>query len=176
MIEERIKAAIRDVPDFPKQGIIFKDIMPILKDQQLCNDIVDEMIHRLNEKIDAVLAVESRGFFFGMLLANKMKLPFVPVRKKGKLPGKTLSVNYDLEYGTATVEIHKGMIKEGDNILIHDDLLATGGTALAAAKLTKMAGAKVSAFAFIVTLEYLNGLKKLAALNSPIISLSNYNQ
>lgn len=175
MIEKKIKAAIRDVPDFPKRGILFKDLTPILLDAKLCKDIVSEIIKQLKGiKIDAILSVESRGFFFGILLAQKLQIPFIPVRKKGKLPGDTIAYKYDLEYGTATVEIHKGHLKKGNRVLIHDDLLATGGTAAAASELVKMEGAKVAAFSFIVNLKFLKGEKILKKYSGKIFSLASY--
>lgn len=175
MIAEKIKKSIRDVHDFPKEGIVFKDITPILEDHQLTAEITDEFVKR-NEglEIDAVLGIESRGFFWGLLIAQKMGVPFIPVRKKGKLPYKTISYKYDLEYGSAEIEIHEDAIKSGMNILIHDDLLATGGTAMAAAELVQSQGAKVSAFSFLVNLEFLNGVNKIKSYSNNIISLVNY--
>jgi adenine phosphoribosyltransferase len=143
VLESRIKSIIRDIPDFPKKGILFRDITPVLLDFDLCNDIVDEFISRLPAvSFNLVCAVESRGFFFGMRLANRLKLPFVPIRKAGKLPGDTISYTYDLEYGTSTIEIQDGVIKNGDKVLLHDDLLATGGTILASMELIKQQKAK----------------------------------
>lgn len=129
MISQRLDKAIRNVPDFPIKGINFKDITTLLLDSKLSSDIIDSFIHDLKGlEIDAIVGVESRGFLFGFLLANKMGIPFIPIRKAGKLPGETLKYKYDLEYGSAEVEIHKSDIKKGWNVLIHDDLLATGGT------------------------------------------------
>ena len=136
MISEKLDKAIREVPNFPKEGINFKDITTLLLNPELSTEIVDAFIERLKgKKIDAIVGVESRGFLFGFLLANKMKIPFVPIRKVGKLPGETLKYKYDLEYGSAEVEVHKSDIKEGWNVVVHDDLLATGGTACAASEL-----------------------------------------
>lgn len=175
MVSDRIRAVIRDIKDFPKPGILFKDITPILLDPALCRDIVNELIREVDtNQVDAVVGVESRGFFFGLLLAEQLGVPFIPVRKPGKLPYKTISHDYELEYGTATVEMHVGVIKPGMRVLIHDDLLATGGTATAAAELVKRQDGKVSAFAFIVGLDFLNGEEKLKAYTNNIVSLVHY--
>ncbi len=174
-LEQKIKSSIRDVPDFPKQGIVFKDITPILKDSKLCTDIADGFIVQLKGmKIDAIVSTESRGFFFGFLLANKMGIPLIPLRKPGKLPYKTISQEYDLEYGKAKVEMHVDALQKGWNVLIHDDLLATGGTAEAAAMLVKRQNANVAGFAFVVEIGFLNGRKKLETYSQKIISLVKY--
>ena len=175
MISKKIDLVIREVPDFPKRGINFKDITTLLLDQELSSEIIDTFINRLKgKKVDAIVGVESRGFLFGFLLANKMGIPFIPIRKSGKLPGETLRYKYDLEYGSAEVEVHKSDIKKGWSILIHDDLLATGGTAVAASELIQMLGANVAAYAFIISLKRLNGDKKLSKFSDNIISLVNY--
>jgi adenine phosphoribosyltransferase len=175
MIEQRLKEAIRDVADFPKPGIMFKDITPILNDNTLCDDIVDETVKRLQGiKIDAIAGIESRGFLFGFLLAQKLRVPFIPVRKAGKLPYQTISYTYDLEYGTATIEVHTDALKPGDNVLIHDDLLATGGTAVAAAELVKQLGGIVAGYSFIVELEFLNGRDNLVQYTDNVISLVGF--
>ncbi len=173
-LAERLNACIRNVPDFPQPGILFKDITPVFLDWQLCNDITDELISRLKTKPDAVCVVESRGFFIGMMLAHKMQIPLVPVRKKGKLPSETRAYTYTLEYGSATLEIHKGVIKKDWNVLIHDDVLATGGTAIAAAELVKAEGGKIAGFAFIVELAFLSGKEKIASYTAPIESVISY--
>ncbi len=173
-LETNIKAAVRDVPDFPKPGIMFKDITPIFENQILCNEIVDGFIERLGEKPDAIVGIESRGFLFGLLLANKLKIPFVLVRKVGKLPYKTVSHEYSLEYGTAKIEMHIDSIKKGWNVIIHDDLLATGGTAEAAANLVKQLGGNVSGFNFVIGLEFLNGKQKLNIHSNNITCLVQY--
>jgi adenine phosphoribosyltransferase len=173
-VVQRLNAAIRDVPDFPQQGILFKDITPVFLDWRLCDDITTEIISKLKEKPDAICVVESRGFFIGMLLANKLQIPLVPVRKKGKLPAETRAYTYTLEYGTATLEIHKGVIHKDWNVLIHDDVLATGGTAVAAAELVKAEGGRISAFAFIVELGFLSGIDKISAYTSDIVSVISY--
>jgi len=175
VIEEKLKAAIRDIPDFPKPGILFKDITPILLEPKLCRDIVNEFIRHLKSvPVDAIVGVESRGFFFALLLSEQLNVPFIPARKPGKLPYKTISYSYDLEYGSAAIEVHADAIKPGWNVLVHDDLLATGGTACAAAELVKMQGGNVSAFAFIVNLKFLNGEVPLKKYTKEIISLVNY--
>lgn len=175
MISTRLKKVIRDVPDFPKPGILFKDITPILLDPQLTRDIIDEMVKHVKElKIDAIVGIESRGFWFGIMLANKLEIPFIPIRKKGKLPYKTVSYSYDLEYGSAEIEMHEDEIKEGWNVLIHDDLLATGGTACASAELLKMQKANVAGFSFVVDLTFLNGSDVLKKYSENIFNLVSY--
>jgi adenine phosphoribosyltransferase len=175
MLEAKIKSVIRDVPDFPKPGILFKDITPLFHDQQLCNEIVSEFANRVaHKKINAIVGVESRGFLFGFALANKMNIPFILVRKAGKLPFKKIAYEYDLEYGSAKVEMQVDEIQPGWNVLIHDDLLATGGTAEAAVKLIQMQHGNVAGFAFVVELEFLKGREKLLPYSSEIISLVNY--
>jgi len=175
MISQKLDAAIREVPNFPKAGISFKDITPLLLDANLSAEIIDVFIEKLSAtKIDAIVGVESRGFLFGFLLANKMGIPFVPIRKVGKLPGETLKFKYDLEYGSAEVEVHKSDIKQGWNVLVHDDLLASGGTACAASELVQQLGAKVAGFAFVISLDFLNGKEQLKQYSPNIISLKNY--
>jgi len=175
MISDKLDKAIREVPDFPKAGINFKDITTLLLDPALSAEIVEAFILCLkHEKIDAIVGIESRGFLFGFLLANKMGIPFVPIRKVGKLPGETLKYKYDLEYGSAEVEVHKSDIQKGWNVLVHDDLLATGGTACAAAELICQLDAKVAGFAFVISLDFLKGNKKLEKYSKNIISLKNY--
>ena len=175
MISEKLDKAIREVPNFPKQGIDFKDITTLLLNPELSTEIVDAFIERLKgKKIDGIVGVESRGFLFGFLLANKMGIPFVPIRKVGKLPGETVKYKYDLEYGSAEVEVHKSDIKEGWNVVVHDDLLATGGTACAASELIQKLGANVSAFAFVLSLDYLKGNERLEKYSKEIISLKKY--
>ena len=140
-LENSLKSVIREIPDFPKKGIYFKDITPIFYDQKLCGEVVNGFIEKMNKKPDAIVGIESRGFLFGILLANKLNVPFVLVRKAGKLPYKVISEEYELEYGNSTIELHEDSLKKDWNVLIHDDLLATGGTAEATARLVKKAGA-----------------------------------
>jgi adenine phosphoribosyltransferase len=175
MLSQKIQSVIRDVPDFPRPGIIFKDITPILMNPTLSEEVVDGMRQELNGvKIDAVVGVESRGFLFGMMLANVLGVPFVPVRKAGKLPYKVVSQKYELEYGAAEVEMHVDAIQKDWNVVLHDDLLATGGTAAAAAELIEKLGGKVSAFAFVIELGFLNGTEALKKYSDKMISLVKY--
>ena len=175
MISDKLDKAIREVPDFPKPGINFKDITTILLDPELSTEIIDAFIDRLKGKnIDAIVGVESRGFLFGLMLANKMGIPFVPIRKVGKLPGETLKFKYDLEYGSAEVEVHKSDIQKGWNVVVHDDLLATGGTSCAAAELIQELAAKVICFTFVISLDFLKGNEKLEKYSKEIISLKRY--
>tara|TARA_Y100000766_G_scaffold154322_1_gene132568 strand:- start:198 stop:728 length:531 start_codon:yes stop_codon:yes gene_type:complete len=175
MIGSEIDNLIRDVIDFPKEGISFKDITPLLMDKNISDKIILEFESRvMNLAVDAIVGIESRGFLYGFLLANKLGVPFIPIRKSGKLPGKTIKYKYDLEYGSSEVEIHKDDIKKDWNILIHDDLLATGGTACAAAELINLSGAKVAGFTFILSLEFLNPNEKLSKYSSNIINLVEY--
>ncbi len=162
---------IRTVEDFPKQGISYKDITPLLLDSKACKHAVSEIIKGLNgERITKVVGIESRGFLFGMLLANALDVGFVPIRKQGKLPAETHSQSYELEYGSDTIEIHKDAIHQGDRILLHDDLLATGGTAAAAYQLIKELKGEIVQVNFIVELDSLNGRRLLpkAKINSLI--------
>jgi adenine phosphoribosyltransferase len=159
---ERLLASIRDIPDFPKPGILFKDITPVLQDPVALRLAV-EHLHKpfQNQEITAVAGMEARGFIFGSLVAWEMGVGFVPLRKPGKLPYDVKSISYDLEYGSATLEIHTDALKSGDRVLIIDDLLATGGTALAGCKLVESLGAEVVACAFMVELDDLGGREKL---------------
>lgn len=176
-LTERLDTAIRTVPDFPKPGIQFKDITPIFLDAQLCDDIAEQIISNFlhnHGKIDAICAIESRGFFIGILIANKMKVPLFPVRKKGKLPASTRAYSYELEYGSATLEIHTDVVKPGWNVMIHDDLLATGGTAMAAAELVKAEGGNIAGFSFIAELDFLKGRERILPYSQNIVSMINY--
>lgn len=175
MLVDTIKKVIRDVPDFPKPGIIFKDITPILLDAKLTREIVDEMAKQVTPlNIDAIVGIESRGFWFGIMLANKLDIPFIPIRKKGKLPYKTISYSYDLEYGSAEIEMHQDALQKDWNVLIHDDLLATGGTAQASAELILMQQAKVAGFSFMVELDFLKGSEILSKYSKNISSLVHF--
>jgi adenine phosphoribosyltransferase len=149
---------IRDVPNFPKDGILFKDITPLLADTNARDFVVSEISNFYSrEKIEAVVAIEARGFIFGSLIASAMNVPFIPIRKEGKLPYKTLRQEYNLEYGNGCLEIHEDALSRGQRVLIHDDLLATGGTAMAAADLISKMGANLIGFSFIVNLSFLPG-------------------
>lgn len=173
---EAIRNTIRTIPDFPKPGIQFKDITPILESPVLSRGIVAQFVKLYQGvKIDAVAGVESRGFLFGLPLAMELNVPFIIVRKKGKLPAETVSYKYDLEYGSAEIEVHKGAIKKGMNVLIHDDLLATGGTAGAVAHLIQMEEGSVVGFSFLIELNDLKGRENLVHFDKPIISLVQYN-
>ena len=174
-ISERVDKAIRTIPDFPKKGVMFKDITPILEDANLSSDIVDELVKQCEGvRVDVVAGVESRGFLFGFSLAMKLGVPFILIRKKGKLPAKTISHKYDLEYGSAEIEMHVDSIEKGMHVLIHDDLLATGGTAAAAAELIKKSGGQVSGFSFLVELEFLKGKEELNKYSEFNKSIVNY--
>jgi adenine phosphoribosyltransferase len=175
MISEKIKSTVRDVQDFPKPGILFKDITPLLVDFRVRRQIVKALaVEARKLKIDAIIGVESRGFLFGISLADELNVPFVPVRKAGKLPFNKNKVEYELEYGTAEIEIHTDALVKGSRVLIHDDLLATGGTAVAAAELVKSIGGDVAGFGFIIELSDLKGREKLLKYNTNIISLATY--
>jgi len=175
MIADQIKAAIRDIPDFPKPGITFKDITPILKEPKLCEAIVEAFVEKLKGiRVDVVAGVESRGFLFGLSIATRLGVPFIPVRKAGKLPYTIRQKAYKLEYGTATIEMHTDAFEPGQHILLHDDLLATGGTVTAASELIQEMGGIVSGFSFVVGLGFLNGRDRIAPINGNIIILADY--
>ena len=175
MIEQKIKSVIRDVPNFPKEGIIFKDISTIMMNPQLSAEILDHLVELYKDKgLTKIAGIESRGFLFGYPLAIRLGLPFVLIRKKGKLPYEKLSYSYDLEYGSATIEIHTDAIEKNDKVLIHDDLLATGGSASAAAELIQQCGGEVEAFNFLVSLDFLNGIDKLKKYTNNISKLASY--
>jgi adenine phosphoribosyltransferase len=175
MIEAKIKQTLRDVIDFPKPGIVFKDITPVLKDPELCREITEALKEQLaGIQIDVVAGIESRGFLFGLALAQALNVPFVPIRKAGKLPYKTIQQSYDLEYGSATLEVHEDAFSAGQNILIHDDLLATGGTVVAASKLVEQMEAKVVAYSFLISLDFLNGRDRLTSFCPHTFSLASF--
>lgn len=174
-VEEKLRSAIRDVPDFPKPGIVFKDITPIMQNAELSNEVLDEMYAMYKDQdISAVAGIESRGFLFGYPLAMRLGLPFILIRKKGKLPYKKISYDYDLEYGSATIEMHVDAVGNKQKVLIHDDLLATGGSAEAAAHLIEKSGGEVAGFNFLVGLNFLNGEEKLKKFSDNITSFVNY--
>lgn len=159
---DELKAAVRDVPDFPIKGILFKDITPILQDGRLFHIAVDAFADRLTgKKVDAVVGIDARGFIFAGAVAYKLGIGFVPVRKKGKLPYKTVVTSYTLEYGSETSEMHVDSVKKGSNVVIVDDLLATGGTAMAAATLVKQLGANITEIDFLIELSFLKGRERL---------------
>ncbi|SFT88123.1 adenine phosphoribosyltransferase [Lishizhenia tianjinensis] len=172
---EKVKAEIRDVVDFPKEGIVFKDITPIMLDPQLSNEIVEHLATQYKDSgITKIAGIESRGFLFGYPLAMRLGIPFILIRKKGKLPYKKVSYSYDLEYGSATIEMHEDAVDANDKVLVHDDLLATGGSAEAAAHLIKKCGASVEAFNFLVSLDFLEGDQKLKQFTDNIQAIVNY--
>jgi adenine phosphoribosyltransferase len=158
ILEQKIKQAIRDIPDYPKPGILFKDITPLLSNASLIREITHNLSRYFSgQQIEAIVGVEARGFILGSILAYEMQVPFIPVRKKGKLPYKTISESYALEYGQAEIEIHADALRRGMRVLIHDDILATGGTAGAAGNLVKKLGAEIAAFSFLINLSFLPG-------------------
>ena len=174
-LRQRLNQTIRNIPDFPKPGIQFKDITPIFEDAALCRDVVLAFAEAARKiGINAIAGVESRGFLFGPALAIELGVPFIIVRKKGKLPGETVNYAYALEYGTAEIEVHRGSLKPGQKVLIHDDLLATGGTAAAAAELVQHCGAQVGGFCFLIELLELNGAQRLQPYTAPIVNLISY--
>ena len=159
---EHLAAAIRDVPDFPQKGILFKDITTLISKPDLFAEVIDIFYdHYKNCKISKVVGIEARGYLFASPLAYRLNAGLVPVRKPGKLPAETVSVTYELEYGTDSVEMHKDAITPGERVLLIDDLLATGGTAQATCKLLRQQGAEMARVAFLVELDFLNGREKL---------------
>ena len=170
---DRVKALIRDVPDFPKPGILFKDITPMLQDHVAFGQVIDAFAEMYaGAQVQAVVGMESRGFIFGAPLALKMGVPFVPVRKAGKLPADTEKVSYALEYGEATIEIHRDSLSAGQRVLVVDDLLATGGTAAATIDLIERLDAEVIACTFVIELAFLDGRARLGDV--PVESLITY--
>lgn len=159
---DRLRSAIRDVPDFPQPGVLFKDITPVLADPGLMREAIDAMADMAgNQRVDKVVGIDARGFIFGALLAARLGCGFVPARKKGKLPWRTRGVDYALEYGTASMEMHEDALAPGENVLLADDLLATGGTAGAALKLMKEMQANVLGSVFFIELGFLKGREKV---------------
>ncbi len=168
-----LKNRIRDIPDFPKKGIIFKDITTLLQDKDAFAQAIDQLAEKFRDKkIDVVVAVDARGFIFGGAVAHKLGAGFVPVRKKGKLPYKTNSATYELEYGTDTLEMHNDAIKAGQKVLIIDDLLATGGTVRAVTDLIKRLNGEIAGIGFLIELTFLKGIEKLKGY--PVYSLIKY--
>lgn len=168
-----LKQYVRDVPDFPKKGILFKDITPILKDPAAFRHVITTLADRYRKELpSAIVGMESRGFLFGAPLAIELGLPFVPVRKPGKLPWKSIRETYDLEYGQDSLEIHEDALVKGASVVIVDDLLATGGTAAATAKLVEHAGGVVKELAFVIELGFLDGRRKLQSRN--VFSIIRY--
>lgn len=177
MLKRDLQAAIREIPDFPQPGVKFKDIMPIFLQPHLVQRCVDALVSPFRvHDVTKVVGVESRGFLLGPMIAQELRAGFASVRKKGKLPEIAASVSYELEYGSATIEMPKGVIQEGDNVLIHDDLLATGGTAAATAQLVMDLGARVVGFTFLIELKNLRGRQALEKFQVPVFSLLSYDQ
>lgn len=163
LLIDQLKSTIRDVHGYPKPGIVFKDITPVLADPKLMKQIVQYLVARYGDrKIDVVAGIEARGFILGSILAHELACRFVPIRKAGKLPFTTRRQAYALEYGTAEIEVHTDAVNPGDRILIHDDLLATGGTACAAGQLMKSFGGEISAFSFLINLSFLPGTRMIS--------------
>ena len=157
-----LKEYIRSIPDYPKKGILFRDITTLIKDENAFAETIEQIIKKSKKyKIDKIAAIESRGFVFASAVSYLLKKPFIMLRKKNKLPADTYSVDFELEYGTATIEVHKDSIEKNDSVLIIDDLIATGGTAEAAAKLVDISGGKVAAFIFVINLFDLGGSNNL---------------
>src|ERR1700723_601757 len=175
MDADQLKKLIREIPDFPKKGILFYDITTLLKDKTGFATLIDKLSeHYIAQNIDLVLGMEARGFIFAPALAYRLNAGFVPVRKVGKLPAATVNFDYALEYGTNSLEIHKDAIQKGQRVLIVDDLLATGGTAEATAKLASTLGADIAGLGFVVELEFLKGREKLRGYE--VMSLLRYDK
>ena len=169
------KSIIRDIPDYPKKGIVFKDITTLLKDSSAFQEVINVFYEKLkNEKIDKVIGIESRGFIFGAPLAYKLNVGFVPIRKKGKLPGETISINYDLEYGTDQIEMHTDALQKGERVILIDDLIATGGTALAAIELINKMEAEIIENLFLIDLTFLGGSQSIKEIGHKVFSICNY--
>ena len=170
---DKLRAGVRDIPDFPKEGIVFKDITPILSDHALFHASIDLFLERCRgKKIDKIVGIDARGFLFGSAVAYELGVGFVPIRKRGKLPYKTEVAKYSLEYGEAEMEIHIDAMTPGERIVLVDDLLATGGTSAAAAALIAKVGGKLLEAQFLIELEFLHGREKL--LSTPVISFLKY--
>ena len=170
-----LKDYIRSIPGYPKKGILFRDITTLIKDEKAFAETIDQIIKRSKKfKIDKIAAIESRGFVFASAVSYLLKKPFILLRKKNKLPAETYSTDFQLEYGTATIEVHKDSIKKGESVLIIDDLIATGGTAEAAAKLVKMSGGSVAGFIFVINLFDLGGCNNLKKQNYLVENLIEF--
>lgn len=174
-LEEEVKAVIRDVPDFPKKGIIFKDITTLLANPSLNRRVLEQF--QIEAKVlqpDVIVGIDSRGFLYGNTIATALNIPFAPVRKEGKLPYATNSLSYELEYGESVLEIHVDAIKPGDRVVIHDDLLATGGTAVATTKLVRELGGVVVGYSFLINLSFLPGANKLSSFSDNLFAVATY--
>jgi len=170
-----LKKYIRSIPDYPKKGILFRDISTLIKDEKAFAESINQIVERSKKfKVDKIAAIESRGFVFASAVSYLLKKPFIMLRKKNKLPADTYSVDFKLEYGTATIEVHKDSIDKDDSVLIIDDLIATGGTAEAAAKLVEISGGKVAAFIFAINLFDLGGSNNLVKKGYPVENLMDF--
>ena len=170
-----LKEYIRSIPNYPKKGILFRDISTLIKDENAFAESINQIIERSKKyKIDKIAAIESRGFVFASAVSYLLKKPFIMLRKKNKLPAETYSVDFELEYGTATIEVHKDSIDKNDSVLIIDDLIATGGTAEAAAKLIEISGGKVAAFIFAINLFDLGGCENLIKKEENVENLMEF--
>ena len=170
-----LKDFIRSIPDYPKKGILFRDITTLIKDEKAFTETINQIVEKSKKyKFNKIAAIESRGFVFASAVSYILKKPFIMLRKKNKLPADVHSVNFELEYGTATIEVHKDSINENDNVLVIDDLIATGGTAEAAAKLIEISKGKVSAFIFVINLFDLGGSELLIKKNYYVENLINF--
>lgn len=170
----KLEETIENISDFPIPGIQFKDISPIFLDPKLYEDVITDLAANSKGKVDAVCGIESRGYLFGIAIAVALEVPFILIRKAGKLPPPVISEKYDLEYGSAIIETREGQIKPGQRVLIHDDLLATGGTTEAAAKLVEKQGATVSQFSFLIGLKDLKGDEKLKKFGAEVYHILEY--
>ena len=171
---QKLEETISTIPDFPQKGIQFKDISPIFLDPKLYEEVIDDLVKFSKGKIDVVCGIESRGFLFGIAIAVALEVPFILIRKKGKLPPPFVSQKYELEYGTSEIEMKEGQLKPGQRVLIHDDLLATGGTTEAAANLIEKQNGIVSQFSFLIGLQFLNGEQKLEKFGAEVYSILKY--
>ena len=170
-----LKEYIRSIPNYPKKGILFRDITTLIKNEKAFGETIDQIIEKSKKyEINKIAAIESRGFVFASAVSYILKKPFIMLRKKNKLPADTYSVDFELEYGTATIEVHKDSISRNDNVLIIDDLIATGGTAEAAAKLVEISGGKVTAFIFVINLFDLGGSSNLIKKNYSVENLMDF--
>lgn len=170
-LQEKLNGVIESIPDFPKEGILFHDITPIFLHPHLYREVVSTFAEFSKGKIDVVCGIESRGYLFGMGIAQALEVPFILIRKKGKLPPPVIGEKYDLEYGSAEIEMRTGQLQSGQRVLIHDDLLATGGTMAAAAELVKKQGGIISQFSFLIGLEQLHGKKVLEKYGGEIFEI-----
>lgn len=171
---KKLENTIQNIPDFPQPGIQFKDITPIFLNPKLYEEVIEDLANFSRGKIDVVCGIESRGYLFGIAIAVALEVPFILIRKKGKLPPPFVSQKYDLEYGSSEIEMREGQLKTGQRVLIHDDLLATGGTTEAAARLVEKQGGEVSQFSFLIGLKDLKGDERLEKFNAEVYSILEY--